>query len=94
MVKQEDVADILNRVNEALRNTKYSAQGYDNTDTWLQIIIDEEEEEMSEYVKIKRRLYDELIETKAKYIVLCNMLESMTKVYEENKIKTESEGKE
>jgi hypothetical protein len=46
---------------------------------------------MSEYVKIKRRLYDELIETKAKYIVLCNMLESMTKVYEENKIKAESE---
>ena len=49
---------------------------------------------MSEYVKIKRRLYDELIETQAKYIVLCNMLESMTKVYEKNKIKTESEVKD
>lgn len=49
---------------------------------------------MSEYVKIKRRLYDELIETQAKYIVLCNMLESMTKVYEENKIKVKSEDKE
>lgn len=40
---------------------------------------------MSEYVKIKRRLYDELIETKAKYITLCQMLESMKKVYEQNK---------
>ena len=52
---------------------------------------------MSEYVKIKRRLYDELIETQAKYTVLCNMLESMTKVYEENKAKenkAESEVKE
>lgn len=46
---------------------------------------------MSEYVKIKRRLYDELIETQAKYTVLCNMLESMTKVYNENKIKAERE---
>ena len=44
MVKQEDVADILNKVNEALINTKYSAQGYDNTGTWLQIIIDTESE--------------------------------------------------
>lgn len=40
---------------------------------------------MSEYVKIKRRVYDDLIETKAKYITLCSMLESMKKVYEENK---------
>ena len=38
---------------------------------------------MSEYVKIKRRIYDELIETKAKYIVLCEMIESMKKIYEE-----------
>lgn len=45
MVKQEDVADILNKVNEALRDTKYSAQGYDNTGTWLHIIIDEEVKE-------------------------------------------------
>lgn len=44
---------------------------------------------MSEYVKIKRRLYDELIDTKAKYIVLCEMLESMSKVYESNKPKEE-----
>ena len=42
---------------------------------------------MSEYVKIKRRLYDELIETKAKYVVLCQMLEALQEVYEENKPK-------
>ena len=40
---------------------------------------------MSEYVKIKRRLYDELIETRAKYIVLCQMIESLKAVYEQNK---------
>lgn len=40
---------------------------------------------MSEYVKIKRGLYDELVDIKAKYVVLCKMLESMRKVYEENK---------
>ena len=40
---------------------------------------------MSEYVKIKRRLYDEFIEIKAKYIVLCQMLEALQQVYEENK---------
>lgn len=40
---------------------------------------------MSEYVKIKRRIYDELIETKAKYVVLCQMLESLKSVYEQNK---------
>ena len=40
---------------------------------------------MSEYVKIKRRLYDELIEIKAKYTVLCKMLESLEQVYRENK---------
>ena len=40
---------------------------------------------MSEYVKIKRRLYDELVETKAKYIVLCQMLESLKSVYEQQR---------
>lgn len=48
---------------------------------------------MSEYVKIKRRLYDDLVETKAKYIVLCRMLESFDKVYRENK-PSEKEGKD
>lgn len=40
---------------------------------------------MSEYVKIKRHLYDELVEIKAKYVVLCKMLEAMQEVYQENK---------
>ena len=47
---------------------------------------------MSEYVKIKRKLYDELIDTKAKYITLCKMLETMRAVYEENKPKEEENG--
>lgn len=46
---------------------------------------------MSEYVKIKRRIYDELIEIKAKYIVLCQMLESLKNVYEQNKPDEEGE---
>ena len=46
---------------------------------------------MSEYVKIKRRLYDELVETKAKYVVLCEMIETLKKVYEENRPKGEEE---
>lgn len=40
---------------------------------------------MSEYIKIKRRLYDELVETKAKYVELCGALELCRKVYENNK---------
>ena len=46
---------------------------------------------MSEYVKIKRRLYDELVETKTKYVVLCEMIEALKKVYEENRPKGEEE---
>ena len=46
---------------------------------------------MSEYVKIKRKLYDELIYIKAKYVTLCKMLETMQAVYEENKPKEETE---
>ena len=42
---------------------------------------------MSEYVKIKRNLYDELIDIKAKYVTLCKMLETIQAVYEENKPK-------
>jgi hypothetical protein len=41
---------------------------------------------MSEYVKIKRRIYDELIDIKAKYVVLCEMLEAMEKVYQANRM--------
>jgi hypothetical protein len=46
---------------------------------------------MSEYVKIKRRLYDELIEDRAKYKALCVMMETMQKVYEENKPEKEND---
>ena len=51
--------------------------------------MDCEEEPMSEYVKIKRPLYDELVETQARYVTLCQMLESMQAVYEDNKPKGE-----
>lgn len=46
---------------------------------------------MSEYVKIKRALYDELIEIKAKYLTLCKCFEitKTRKVYHENKPKEE-----
>ena len=46
---------------------------------------------MSEYVKIKRSLYDELVEIKAKYITLCKTIEVMKQVYEENKPKAGEE---
>lgn len=48
---------------------------------------------MSEYVKIKRRVYDELLETQAKYKALCVMIESAKKIYEENKPKESEDGK-
>lgn len=40
---------------------------------------------MSEYVKIKRSVYDELLDIKGKYITLCKMLEALKSVYDENK---------
>jgi hypothetical protein len=46
---------------------------------------------MSEYVKIKRRLYDELIEDRAKYKALCVMMETMQKVYKENRPEKEND---
>lgn len=45
---------------------------------------------MSEYIKIKRRLYDELVEIKSKYVALCGALELCKKIYEENKPKEEA----
>ena len=39
-VKQEDVADIMNAINEALDETEYEAIAYDNTGFWLNVIID------------------------------------------------------
>lgn len=46
---------------------------------------------MSEYVKIKRKLYDELVETKAKYVTIKKLLETVNKVYEEQ-LKEQKEG--
>lgn len=42
---------------------------------------------MSEYVKIKRSIYDELVDIKARYTALCATIDVMQKVYEENKPK-------
>lgn len=39
-VKQTDIADIMNRIEEALFETDYVMVGYDNTDTFLHVIID------------------------------------------------------
>jgi hypothetical protein len=39
-VKQEDCADIMNRINDALEGTGYQATGYDNTGAWLCVIIE------------------------------------------------------
>lgn len=39
-VRQEDIAEIMNAVNEALEGTVYEAVAYDNTDTWLKVMID------------------------------------------------------
>ena len=41
-VNQEDIADIMNRINEALEGTGHVAVGYDNTENWLQVVIDKE----------------------------------------------------
>ena len=42
MINQEDIADILNAINDSLEDTKYVAIGYDNTGEFLQVIIDKE----------------------------------------------------
>ena len=42
MISQEDIADILNTINDSLEDTKYVAVGYDNTGEFLQVIIDKE----------------------------------------------------
>jgi len=39
-IHQEDVATIMNLINDALEETDYEAVGYDNTDIWLSVIID------------------------------------------------------
>ena len=39
-VKQKDIADIMNRIEEALFETEYVPTGYDNTGTFLLVMID------------------------------------------------------
>lgn len=39
-VKQEDCADIMNRINEVLEGTGYQATAFDNTGIWLCVIIE------------------------------------------------------
>lgn len=41
-VRQEDVAMILNRINEALEGTGYVATGYDNTEQIMLVLIESE----------------------------------------------------
>ena len=43
-VKQKDIADIMNRINEALSETNFVPVGYDNTGTFLHVIIDKKYE--------------------------------------------------
>lgn len=39
-VKQEDIAMILNRINDALEDSEYEAVGYDNTDGCMKVLIE------------------------------------------------------
>ena len=39
-VKQEDVAEIMNTINDALEGSGYCAVGYDNTGMFLQVLIE------------------------------------------------------
>jgi len=39
-MKQEDVAEIMNTINDALEGSGYCAVGYDNTGTFLQVLIE------------------------------------------------------
>ena len=42
-MKVEDIADVLNAINNALEETAYEAVGYDNTGYFLQVLIDRKE---------------------------------------------------
>lgn len=41
-MKMEQIAEILNRINDALEGTGFQVVGYDNTGSTLEIMIDEE----------------------------------------------------
>lgn len=39
-VRQEDIAEIMNRINDVLEDSEYEAVGYDNTDGCLKVLIE------------------------------------------------------
>ena len=41
-VRQDDIAEILNRINDALEGTGYIAVGFDNTEEFLCVLVDKE----------------------------------------------------
>ena len=40
MINQEDIANIMNAINDAINNLGYVATGYENINTFLNIIIE------------------------------------------------------
>lgn len=40
MINKEDIANIMNAINDAINNLGYVAIGYENTNTFLNIIIE------------------------------------------------------
>ncbi len=41
-IRQEDIAEILNKINDALEGTGYIAVGFDNTKEFLCVLVDKE----------------------------------------------------
>lgn len=41
-IRQEDIAEILNKINDALEGTGYIAVGFDNTKEFLYVLVDKE----------------------------------------------------
>ena len=41
-IRQEDIAEILNKINNALEGTGYIAVGFDNTKGFLCVLVDKE----------------------------------------------------
>jgi len=41
-IKQEDIAEILNKINDALEGTSYIAVWFDNTKEFLCVLVDKE----------------------------------------------------
>ena len=41
-IRQEDIAEILNKINDALEGTGYIAVGFDNTKGFLYVLVDKE----------------------------------------------------